>query len=194
MRQRWRTRFGRSMARPNIEGRGLPEPGPKARVILGWVGAAVVVGVVAFIVGRPVGDANQPGALGSVVPSAVAQPLPIAFGTALDPISLAATEPTTTFRRGDPFAYSVQLAEAVGVDTIYVRVDRVGDAPSTVQDWSEGDQRVDPELAVISFLVPADLLLEDFGAGDYEMRVSLEPAGAILALGTFRLVEEPAAS
>jgi hypothetical protein len=33
-----------------------------------------------------------------------------------------------------------------------------------------------------------------FGAGDYEMRISLEPDGAVLASGSFRLVEEPGAS
>ena len=46
MRQRWRTRFGRSMARPTTEGHGLPGPGPRARVVLGWIGAAVVITVV----------------------------------------------------------------------------------------------------------------------------------------------------
>ena len=194
MRQRWRTRFGRSMARPTGEGRALPDPGPRTRVILGWVGAAVVIAIVAFIVGRPAGDANQAGALGSASPSGAAQPLTIAFGTSRDATTFAATEPTTTFRRGDAFAYSVELDAAVGVDTIYVRVDRVGESPETVQAWSEGDQVVDPSLPVISFQVPADALLDVFGAGDYEMRISLAPAGSILAFGQFRLVEEPVAS
>lgn len=182
------------MARPTTEGRGLPEPGPRARVILGWVGAAVVIAVVAFIVGRPAGDANQPGALASASPSGAPQPLAIDFGTARDELTFAITEPVSTFRRGDPFTYSVQLADPVGVDTIYVRVDRVGESPETVQDWSDGNQRVDPTLMAISFQVPADRLLEDFGAGAYEMRISLEPAGSILALGQFRLEEPPAAS
>jgi hypothetical protein len=194
MRERWRTRFGRSMARPLSEGRHLPEPGPRGRVVLGWLGAALVVGVVAFIVGRPAGDANDAGALASTTPSAgIAGPLTIAFGTARDPISLEVTAPTSTFRRGDPFVYSVRLAEA-GPALIYVRVDRTGTAPQTVQDWRDGEQRIDPTLAVISFEVPADDLLDVFGAGDYEMRISLEPDGAVLASGSFRLVEEPGAS
>ena len=193
MRDRWRTRFGRSMARPVGEGPHLPEPGPRGRVILGWVGAGLVVAVVAFIVGRPASDANEAGALGSASPSQSSQLLPIAFGTARDPSSLEVTAPATTFRRGDPFVYSVHLPEA-GVDTIYVRVDRTGEAPLTVQDWSDGEQRIDPTLAVISFEVPADSLLDVFGPGDYEMRISLEPNGELLASGTFRLVEEPAAS
>lgn len=182
------------MARPTSEGHGLPEPGPGVRVILGWVGAAVVIAVVAFIVGRPAGDANEPGALASASPSRAVQPLPIDFGTARDATTLAVTEPVSTFRRGDPFTYSVQLADPVGVDTIYVRVDRVGESPETVQDWSDGDQLVDPTLPVISFQVPADALLDVFGAGDYEMRISLAPAGSILALGQFRLDEVPAPS
>ena len=194
MRQRWRTRVGRAMARPTGEGHGLPEPGPRARVILGWIGLAVVIAVVAFIVGRPPADANQPGALASTSPSGGAQPLTITFGTARDGTSLAVSEPASTFRRGDPFAYSVQLADPIGVDTIYVRVDRVEESPETVQDWSNGDQRLDPSLSVISFEVPSDVLLNDFGAGDYEMRISLTPAGSILALGSFRLDEVPAAS
>ena len=102
------------------------------------------------------------------------------------------TAPTSTFRRGDPFVYSVRLAEA-GPELVYVRVDRTGDAPQTVQDWNEGEQRIDPTLAVISFEVPTDDLLDAFGAGDYEMRISLEPNGAVLAAGSFRLVEEPSA-
>ncbi|MEO8510704.1 MAG: hypothetical protein ABI534_05625 [Chloroflexota bacterium] len=182
------------MARPTTEGHGLPEPGPRVRVILGWVGAAVVIAVVAFIVGRPAGDANQPGALASTSPSEVAQPLAIAFGTAMDATTLTVSELASTFRRGDPFTYSVQLADPVGVGTVYVRVDRVGEPPETVQDWSDGNQTVDPSLAVISFQVPADKLLDVFGAGDYEMRISLAPAGTVLALGTFRLDEVPAAS
>jgi hypothetical protein len=182
------------MARPTGEGHQLPEPGPRARVILGWIGAAVVIAVVAFIVGRPAGDANQPGALASASPSGLAQPLPIAFGTARDAMTLLVSEPVSTFRRGDPCVYSVQLSAPVGVDTIYVRVDRVGDSPETVQDWSEGNQTVDPSLAVISFAVTSDALLDDFGIGDYEMRISLAPAGAILAMGTFRLDEVPPAS
>ena len=194
MRQRWRTRFGRSMARPTTEGRGLPEPGPRARVILGWAGAALVIAVVAFIVGRPPADANQPGALASTSPSGGTQPLTIAFGTARDELTLAVSEPSSTFRRGDPFVYSVPLEDPIGVETIYVRVDRVGESPETVQDWSEGNQQVDRGLAIISFEVPADALLNEFGAGDYEMRISLAPAGTILALGTFRLDEVPAAS
>lgn len=194
MRDRWRTRFGRSMARPVGEGPHLPEPGPRGRVILGWVGAGLVVAVVAFIVGRPAGDANEAGALGSAAPSGSSQPLPIAFGTARDALSLEVTAPATTFRRGDLFVYSVHLPQEAGVDTIYVRVDRTGEAPVTVQDWSDGVQLIDPTLAVISFEVPADNLLDVFGAGDYEMRVSLEPDGELLASGTFRLIEEPAAS
>lgn len=182
------------MARPTTEGHGLPEPGPRARVVLGWIGAAVVIAVVAFIVGRPAGDANQPGALASTSPSGAAQPLAIDFGTARDATTLEITEPVSTFRRGDPFTYSVRLGAPVSVDTIYVRVDRVGESPETVQDWSDGEQLVDPTLPVISFQVPADALLDDFGAGDYEMRISLTPPGSILALGQFRLDEIPAAS
>jgi hypothetical protein len=172
----------------------MPDPGPRARVILGWIGAAVVFVVVAFVVGRPAGDANQPGALASASSSTAAAPLTIAFGTARDATTLLTTEPTSTFRRGDPFAYSVKLDEPIVSGVIYVKVDRVGETPATVQDWAEGEQNVDPQLAVISFEVPADNLVNEFGAGDYQMRISLQPAGEIIATGSFRLVEEPSAS
>lgn len=194
MRERWRTRFGRSMARPRDDGPHLPEPGPRGRVILGWIGAAVVIAVVAFIVGRPPADAGD-AIVGSPVPSPTAAPLPITFGTALDPSSLLALHPTGTFRSGDAFAYSVDLGAPVGTDTVYVHVDRVDGTVETVQDWAEGDQLVDAALTAIAFQVPAANLADAFGPGTYEMQISLDEGGRpLLATGSFRLVDEPAAS
>jgi hypothetical protein len=194
MRERWRTRFGRSMARPVGGGPHVPEPGPRGRVILGWIGAGLVLAIVAFIVGRPSGDAGDGDAARSAAPSASASALPITFGRALDAGTLEAVEPTGTYHRGDTFAYSVTLAEPAGADAVYVRVDRVNGTRETVQDWTDGEQIINPGAATVGFEVAADALLDAFGPGRYEMRMSLTPNGEVLAAGSFELVEDPVAS
>lgn len=194
MRDRWRTRFRRTMARPIGQRAHLPEPGPRGRVVLGWVGAGLVVALVAFIVGRPAGDAGEIGTLRSPVPSSAPEPQPIVFGRALDPDTLEAVDPTETYRRGDTFAYSVTLAQPPGTDTVYVRVDRVGASSETVQDWTDGAQAVAPDAHLVSFEVPANALLDAFGPGRYRMQMSLMVGGEPVAVGTFELAEDPAAS
>ena len=49
-------------------------------------------------------------------------PLPITFGTALDPDTYLVTQPATSFHHSDPFAYSVNPAVNPGVPDVYVGV------------------------------------------------------------------------
>ena len=116
-------------------------PGPRAQTWLAWAGAALGVGVVAFLVGRAGSEAGLPSP--TPLPSA-AGPLPITYGTALDPVSGEATQPADRFRDGDPLAYSVRMPAAPGVDTIVVEVIRLNpDGTETVaQPQSRGEQGI----------------------------------------------------
>jgi hypothetical protein len=194
-------RFGlgrgrRSQARPSqarpmaAERRG--GPGPRARTWLGWGAAALGVAVVAFLVGRAGSEAGLPSPTPS--PSA-AGPLPITFGTALDPSSGEATNPTDRFRAADPIAYSVRLPAAPGVATILVEIARIeGDQETVVQEPST--QGIDASSRVIgfTFAVPTSEVLAAWGPGDYEMRIYLPGGADPIAAGQFSLVETPVAS
>ena len=176
-------------ARPIIAGGRRPGPGPRARIWLGWVAAAAGIAAVAFFVGRAGSE------VGLVSPSpspSVATTLPIAFGTALHPVSGKAVQPTDRFRAGDPFAYSVELATAPGVDQILVEIIRFeGGAETVVQQPDE--QGIDANSRIIAFSVPTATLLDAWGPGSYEMRIYLA-GGEPVARGTFTLVETPIAS
>jgi hypothetical protein len=121
----------------------------------------------------------------------VAAPLPIAFGTALDPVSGQATQLTDRFRTGDPFAYSVQLAAAPGLSAIEVEIVRLeGTVERVVQE--PDDQGIVPTSRVIAFTVQTTDLLAAWGPGSYEMRIYLAGADPI-AVGRFTLVDTPTA-
>ena len=190
------SRFGRRWGRPSqarpmaAERRG--GPGPRARTWLGWAAAALGVGVVAFFVGRAGSEAGLPSPDAS--PSA-AGPLAIRFGTALDPASGEAVEPTDRFRAGDPIAYSVRLAAAPGVATILVEIARMeGEEERVVQERST--QGIDASSRVIgfTFAVPTSEVLDAWGPGDYVMRIYLPGGSDPFAAGRFTLVETPVAS
>lgn len=168
-------------------------PGPRAQTWLAWAAAALGVGVVAFLVGRAGSEAGLPSP--TPMPSA-AGPLPILYGTALDPASGEATQPADRFRDGDPLAYSVRMPSAPGVDTILVEVIRLNaDGTETVaQPQSRGEQGVVATSPVFGFQVQTSTLLEAWGPGDYAMRIYLPGALAPFAAGRFTLVETPAAS
>lgn len=171
-------------------GRG---PGPRGRTWLGWAAAAVGVAVVAFLVGRAGSEAG----LLSPTPSPSAQtPLPIAFGTALDPVSGEAIQPAERFRAGDLFAYSVRMTVAPGIDKIEVEIIRISsDGTETVaQPRSKGEQGIDATSRVFAFQVQASALLEAWGPGAYAMRVYLPSGVDPIATGRFTLVETPVAS
>ncbi|HLE88711.1 MAG TPA: hypothetical protein VI733_01495 [Candidatus Limnocylindria bacterium] len=143
----------------------------------------------AFIVGRAGSEVGLPSPTPS--PSA-AGPLSISFGTALDPVTRLATQPTDRFRAGDTFAYSVQLAAAPGVDSVDVEIVRFeGDVATVVQ--APDDQSIDATSRVISFEVPTTILLEAWGPGLYAMRIYLAAPDPV-AVGRFTLVETPIAT
>ncbi len=164
-------------------------PGPHARTWLAWVAAALGVGLVAFLVGRAGLEAGLP----SPTPSpTVADRLPITYGTARDPVSGEAIQLTDRFRDGDPFAYSVRMPAAPGVDTVLVEIIRLNaDGTETVAQ-PPSEQGVVPTSRVFAFEVRTATLLEAWGPGDYAMRIYLP--GAVVAEGRFTLVETPVGS
>jgi hypothetical protein len=182
MRNRWRRITGRRMARPASGG---PAPlGPRARIVLGWVAAAALVVVIAFIVGRPDTDA---GGLAPTASPSAAGALPIAFGTARDPATGAATHVADRFTAGDLFAYSVLLAAPIGRDEVQVEVLRVdGNVLTVVQ--APAPQEVSAESRLIAFSVPAKDLLAAFGKGQFVMRIYTAANPQPVAEGRFRLI------
>ena len=116
----------------------------------------------------------------------------IEFGTALDPATgqVAADAQTARFADGDLFVYSVPPAGVIP-DTIFVEVRRTaGGTVETVQA-PVGAQPL-PDPTVIAFTVPAQVLLADFGPGEYLMLIYADPTGDAIAEGTFELVAPPA--
>jgi hypothetical protein len=187
------SRFGfgggrRSQARP-IGAERRSGPGPRARTWLGWAAAVAGVAVVAFFVGR----AGSEVGIASPTPSPSASPLSVAFGTALDPVSGEAINPTDRFRAGDTVAYSVRLAAAPGVKTILVEIIRLDGATETVAQ-KPSDQGIVATSPVIAFTVPATRLLDAWGPGSYAMRIYLPGGTSPIATGRFTLVETPLAS
>jgi hypothetical protein len=168
-------------------------PGPRARTSLGWAAAALGVAVVAFLVGRAGSEAGLPSP--NPLPSATG-PLPIAFGTALDPASGEAIQPTNRFRAGDPFAYSVRMAAAPGVDTILVEIIRLNDdgTETIAQPLADGEQGIVATSPVFAFKVQTSSLLDAWGPGVYAMRMYLPGEADPIAAGRFTLVETPVAS
>lgn len=182
MRTRWRRITGRRMARP-LSG-GPTRLGPRARVIAGWVAAAALVAAIALIVGLPGRDAGTPPPTAS--PSGPMS-LRIVFGTALDPTSGEATQPTDRFAAGDLFAYSVHLTKPIGRDAIAVEVLRSdGDTLTVVQ--APASQPVSATSRVIAYSVPAEALLTAFGEGQFVMRIYRAVGEEPFAEGRFRLV------
>ena len=178
----------RAMARPHA---GRPvmasRGGTLSRRIglaVGWTGAILVVGVVAFIVGRPGQDA---GVLGATPQASVRGPLPVAFGTAIDRVSGEAAKRTTSFRRGEPFAYSVRLTRPVGTTYVYVAVLRDSGGTLT-QLQAPTRQKTLPDRAVVAYIVTVDGLIEAFGSGSFLLRISLDPASRPVAEGRFTIL------
>jgi hypothetical protein len=145
---------------------------------------------VAFLIGRAGSDAR----LASPTPSPSSPPpLPISFGTALDPASGEAINLTTRFRENDAIAYSVHAATALGVDTILVEIIRLDDG-TVVQPASKQGIVASATIISFTFAVPTSHLLEAWGAGTYEMRIFLPTAADPMAVGRFTLVETAVAS
>ena len=172
-------------------GAGRRTPSPRTQTWLGWAAAALGVAVVAFLVGRAGSDAELPPA--SPSPSG-AGPLAIAYGTALDPVSSEAVQTTDRFRDGDPFAYSVRMPAAPGVDDILVEIIRLNaDGTETVAQPASR-QGIVATSPVFAFEVRTTDLLLAWGPGTYAMRIYLPGVADPLATGRFTLVETPVES
>jgi hypothetical protein len=186
MRQRFGSLRRRSMARPTGPGARF-DLSPRARLIGGWLAALLLVLLIAAAVrlfgGNADGTATGPSASG-----ATASPLPITFGTALDDDRRVPTDAETErFVREDTFAYSV--GDAAPASTVYVAVRRVAGGPAELVQPGTDPQPIPGAPTTIGFTVPAANLFDAFGTGTYEMRISLEPEGQPIAIGTFELVE-----
>lgn len=168
---------------------------PRARRMAGWVAAIAVVGGIAFgvrLVGGTGDGSPDAVATPSAAPSGARQ---IAFGTLLDPMTglVATPSRTTRFADGETFAYSV--ADMVPPPVVYVEVERVtGNAVEVIQQPTA--QTLGPGAVAVAFSVPAGVLLEAFGPGEYRMRIYLTAADELpTAEGSFVLLagaESPA--
>lgn len=163
--------------------------GPRARIWLSWAAAAAGVAAVAFLVGR----AGSEVGVASPTPSPSPEPLAVIFGTALDPVSGEAINPTERFRAGDTVAYSVRLVTPPGVSKILVEIIRLDGGTGTVAQ-KPSTQGIQASSPVIAFTVPATRLLDAWGPGSYAMRIYLPGATHPFAVGRFTLVETPVAT
>ena len=197
MRRQLRRMGGRSMARrPGADGAAPINLSPRALRIGGWVVAILLVAGIAVVVGLFGGDADSgplgasPSASGSVAAAT------IAFGTSIDLATgeVAEGAGTDRFVAGDTFAYSVPLS-ASAPDPVFVEVRRTGGGVAEVVQTpvDEGRQPLEYPPA-LAFDVPADILFEVFGPGEYLMLIYADPALDPIAEGSFILVGAPAAS
>jgi hypothetical protein len=159
----------------------------------GWLVALLLVLGIAGAV-RLLGessDAGNPSSSGAA--TAGGSPLQIEFGTTLTPERLVPVEArAASFTRGDTFAYAVPEADPAAA--IYVEVRRVDGGPVALVQEPVEEQAIPDGPALIGFTVPAENLLDAWGAGAYEMRIFLAPDGPVLAQGRFVLVEPPAST
>ncbi len=192
MRQRLRLSRSRSMARRRVQDRRL-DLSPRARRIGGWLAAVVLVLGIAAAVRIFGGNADGDAVLATPSPAPSTTVYAITFGTELgDDRIVPASAETNRFVADDLFAYSV--AEAPAAASVYVGVRRIGGGPVEVVQPPTEAQAIPEGPATIGFQVPAVNLFEAFGAGTYEMTISLEAGAAPMAAGTFELIDEPAPS
>jgi len=160
---------------------------PRARWIIGWVAALLIIGGIALAV-RILGDSGDDTVVSSDSPASPGASGAVTFGTALDEATgeVAASARSERFADGDLFAYSVPPSGDVP-PTVFVEVRRTGGGVAeTVQLPTDGQRLPNPD--VIAFTVPAAVLLAAFGPGEYLMLIYAEPDGEPIAQGTFVLV------
>lgn len=173
---------GQGPARRRRPGRG--GHGSRATTILSWIGVIGALAVFAFVVGG-VGSENGGS---SPTPGPSSGPLPIAFGTGLDPTTHLITGPTDSFSPGDTFAYSVDPPLPPGVPNVYIAIARIeGGGETEVQ--APVAQPLRPGAASFGFAVEATPLIAAWGEGRYVMRIYLDPFAEVYAQGRFVLVE-----
>jgi hypothetical protein len=168
---------------------------PPARRLAGWLAALGLVAAIAIGV-RLVGGTGEGSPDAAATPTAGVGST-ITFGTALDPVDrlVPAAARTSRFAPGDTFAYAA--ADVPSQPTVWVDVERVtADGAEIVQDRAE--QRLPETAPAIAFEVPAGVLHDAFGPGEYRMRIYLDADDEYAAAeGTFVLegsVTSPAPS
>ena len=170
--------------------RGRLRLSPRARQLAGWVAALLLVLGIAGRGSAVRRERRRGGRRCEPVGHDGGATLAIVFGTELSAERVVPVGArTTSFERGDLFAYAVdggQPAEAV-----YVEVERTDGGPlETVQEPIEAQQIPDAP-ALIGFTVESAVLLDAWGPGAYLMRIYLEPGGEPIAEGRFVLAEAP---
>jgi hypothetical protein len=121
-------------------------------------------------------------------PTPTAGPLPITFGTALDPDTYLVTVPLSSFRHSDPFAYSVNPPANPGVPNVYVAVSQYRAGEQVVLQ-PPSPQRLLPAPASFGYETTAATMIDGFGYGWFTMTIHLDPAGPVYAQGRFELVD-----
>jgi hypothetical protein len=164
----------RTQRRSDREGRSF---GPST-IVLGVGLVLILVGLASVVATLP----DEP------APTPAAGPLPITFGHTLDEDTYLVTDPTTQFRLGDPFAYSVDPPVHAGVDSVYVSVVRY-EAGTEVVLQPPTPQRLLPEPASFGYATTTNDMVELFGYGQFTMKIYLGPEGAVYARGRFEIVD-----
>jgi hypothetical protein len=179
------------------DGSGRLDLSPRARLVVGWIAALLIIGAIALFVRLLGGNADGSAVLSS--PSATAgagAPATIRFGTALDPATgeVAAGAETDRFVETDAFAYSFRPADPPPT-TVWVEVRRAADG-SGEEVQPPLPHRLADDALVIAFQVEAAALFRDFlEPGPYQMRIYLVEGEPAAAVGSFELVRPaPSAS
>lgn len=171
------------------EGGGPPSLSPRARWLAGWVAAIVIIGGIALVVRVLGGNADGVAVVPTPSPTTDAGPAaPIRFGTALDPATgeVAADAVTDRFVASDRFVYSHRPADPPP-STVWVEVRRGADGTGEAVQ-SPAPHALAEDALVIAFDVPASALIDDFGAGAFQMRIALADGDPPAAVGSFELV------
>jgi hypothetical protein len=121
-------------------------------------------------------------------PTPAAGPLPITFGTALDPTTYLVTQPATSFRHSDPFAYSVNATTNPGVPEVFVAVLQYRAGEQVVLQ-APSPQRLLPEPPSFGYITTAAAMIDGFGYGWFTMTIHLTADGPIYAEGRFELID-----
>jgi hypothetical protein len=134
----------------------------------------------------------------SAGPSATAEPTPqpttelpgtLTFGTSLDSSGETIIGKTRTFGRTDQFCHSIALPRSFGVDVVQEEVLRIEGDELTVVQERDGNP-IDPDARVVGFCVPGEVVIDEWGTGDFIMRDYRRKNGLhLLAEGRFTLTE-----
>ncbi|HEY7738844.1 MAG TPA: hypothetical protein VIC63_07465 [Candidatus Limnocylindria bacterium] len=147
-------------------------------IVLGVGLVLILIGMASVVATLP----NDP------QPTPVAGPLPITFGHTLDEDTYLVTDPTTQFRLGDPFAYSVNPPVHPGVENVYVAIARF-EGGAEVELQAPTPQRLLPEPVSFGYATTTNDMVELFGYGQFTMKIYLDPVGAVYARGRFEIVD-----